>query len=96
MSERICLRYRRLPEGEFLQGRHLACHGVRLEFDPESSDPGLVAGDLVELECGSTLYLGQIEERHGAGCVVAVEHSLDLAKLPAVQSAWNDTGIGQR
>ncbi len=96
MSERICLRYRKLPDGESLNGHQLACHGARLAFHSESpSDGGLATGDLVEVECGSTLYLGQVEERRGQTCLVSIEHIVDLARLPAIERSWNQTGKAQ-
>ena len=59
-----------------------------LEFDPMGPDGSLCAGDLLEIECGSSLYLGQLERRRGPAAVVLVEHSIDLSKLPALEKAW--------
>jgi hypothetical protein len=93
MSERICLRYRRLPDGEFLSGYQIGWDGATFTFNPASLSPGLAPGDLLEIECGQTVYLGQLEAWHDSAGVVAVEHRIDLTRLTTLEKTWNKAGM---
>ena len=88
MPDQISLRARRLPDGEFRQGHQTGWDGPFLEFDPGGSGSEFAVGDLLEIECGPMLYLGQLQRRRGSTAIVFVEHSVDLAQLPAIEEIW--------
>jgi hypothetical protein len=88
MSERIPLRFRRLPDGAFLEGFQGGWNGAVLEFDPARPEGSVAAGDLLEIECGPVLYLGQVKQWRGLTAVVVVEHSINLSELPEFEKTW--------
>jgi hypothetical protein len=48
----------------------------------------LSAGDPLEVESASALYLGQLEEWSESKAVVLVEHSIDRSRLQAFERDW--------
>ncbi len=47
------------------------------------------AGDLVEVNCPKTMYLGEVRSRQGETMVVGVEHALDRDTLALIQQVWH-------
>lgn len=54
--------------------------------------PGPVAvnpGDLVEITCPATLYLGVVRMRSELKASVVIEHALDRETLATIQQVWH-------
>lgn len=80
-----------LPDGN-IQGALLhGLNGNLLQIDARPDSPALnfEVGDLVEVNCPDTLYLGEVRVLHGATLVVGVEHALDRAALGLIQQVWH-------
>ena len=86
MSERLAIKLRHLPEGPFQDAFEVGLRGRLLDVDLAGLD--LPLGALLEIECGSMLYFGQLREKTGSAAAVLIEHSLDRAKLKPIQEAW--------
>ena len=82
---------RLLPDGDahaaLLSGLH--GHSLRIDLWPIPAEGSLNAGDLVEVTCPKTLYLGEVRSRHGETMVVGIEHSLDRETLALIQQVWH-------
>ena len=87
------IRLRRLPDGEFQDGREAGWNERLLEIDVPGE--GFFPGALLEIECGPMLYLGELQQRRGSIHRVAVEHALDRARLASIlQESKNPAGDG--
>jgi hypothetical protein len=82
---------RLLPDGDahaaLLNG--LNGHLLRIDLSPNPGEAGLNAGNLVEVTCPKTLYLGEVRSRQGETIIVGVEHSLDRETLALIQQVWH-------
>jgi hypothetical protein len=82
---------RRLPDGEwhaaFLDG--LDGQLMRIDLAPAPAAVSLRTGDLVEVTCENTLYLGEIRSLQNATMVIGVEHALDRQTLALIQQVWH-------
>jgi len=86
MSERLGIKLRSLPDGQFQDAFEVGFKGRYLELDLAGRD--LPLGSLLEIERGSMLYLGELQRNTGKTAVVLVEHSLDRTKLKPIQEIW--------
>jgi len=86
MSEPVGVKLRCLPDGQFQDVFEIALKGRLLELDLAGLD--VPVGSLLEMECGSMLYLGQLQQKTGSVAVVLIEHSLDRTKLKPIQEIW--------
>ena len=82
---------RRLPDGDChiasvksLNDQLLCLHLLRV---PAAAD--LNAGDLIEVNCPKTMYLGEIRSRQGETVTIGVEHALDHETLALIQQVWH-------
>jgi hypothetical protein len=80
---------RRLPDGgphpaflDSLSGQLLRILQVPVGVDVN-------AGDLVEVTCPKTMYLGEVRSRQGDAMIVGVEHALDRETLALIQQVWH-------
>jgi len=80
------LKLRHLPDGDFQEGSKPFWSGRFLKIDVE--DQGFSVGTLLEIECGSMMYLGEVQQRTESTHVILVEHSLDRSKLDFVEESW--------
>jgi len=86
MSERLGVRLRLLPDGPVQDAVEIDLRSRYLELDSTSCD--FAIGSLLEIERGSTLYLGELQQKTERTAVVRIEHSLDRTKLQAIQDIW--------
>ena len=89
MPDRIAVTLRSLPDGDRRNGYQSGWKGCFLELDLEQESQELCPGALLEIECGSMLYWGELQERKGSVAVVLVEHRVDRASLAAIQETWS-------
>ncbi|MBZ5724549.1 MAG: hypothetical protein LAP87_06085 [Acidobacteriia bacterium] len=82
------VRVRSLPDGEFVEGREVSRRGSVLELEIANPGRELSQGALLEIESGSMLYLGELQQWSGSKVIVLVEHSLDRSKLSSIQESW--------
>ena len=80
------VRFRVLPNGEYLEARELGWKGRVLKIVLPGQD--VAFGAPLEVESESLLYLGELFERDGPVGSVLVEHSLDRAKLATDRDHW--------
>jgi hypothetical protein len=88
MPERVGVRVRRLPDGEFRDAIQTSSGGRLFELDVTGET--LSVGSLLEIEDGSTLYWGELLQLLGSTAVVRIEHSLDRSKLQPIREAWGE------
>lgn len=82
---------RRLPDGDshaaFLDNLNNQLLRISLLNVPATVDVN--AGDLVEVNCAKTMYLGEVRSRHGETVTIGVEHALDHETLALIQQVWH-------
>ncbi len=80
-----------LPDGDPCSALIGAFNGqlLRIDLSPIPAAVRLNAGDLVEVTCPKTLYLGEVRSRQGETLIVGVEHSLDRETLALIQQVWH-------
>jgi hypothetical protein len=88
MPERLGVRVRRLPDGEFRNAFQTSSGGRFLELDVTGEELSL--GSLLEIELGTTLFWGELLQLVGSTAVVRIEHSLDTSKLPPIREIWGE------
>jgi hypothetical protein len=88
MPDRNTVKVRYLPDGGFLEGQEAGWENTLLRVDLPGPKDGFNRGVLAEIECGSMLYLGEVQQCSESGVTARVEHSLDLHKLASIQSTW--------
>jgi len=82
---------RRLPDGDV----HAAVMGglngqlLRIDLAPVPAGVSLNAGDLVEVGCAKTLYLGEVRSLRNETMIIGVEHALDRETLALIQQVWH-------
>ncbi len=86
MLDQVGVRFRRLPEGEFHQACPISTHGHFWQLDVTGE--ALPLGSLLEIEQGSTLYWGAVQEVDGSKATVSIEHSLDTSRLQPLGEIW--------
>jgi hypothetical protein len=82
---------RRLPDGEWHAAILDGLDGQLLRIGLASTPAAvsLRTGDLVEVTCENTLYLGEIRSLQNATMVIGVEHALDRQTLALIQQVWH-------
>ena len=82
---------RQLPDGEAYPALigGLNEQLLRIDLSPFPAKISLNAGDLVEVTCPKTLYLGEVRSRQGETMIIGVEHSLDRETLALIQQVWH-------
>jgi hypothetical protein len=88
MPERNTVKVRYLPDGGILEGREAGWENTSLRVDLPGPKDGFSRGVLVEIESGSMLYLGEVQQCSESGVTARVEHSLDRHKLASIQNTW--------
>jgi hypothetical protein len=88
MLEEVEVRLRRLPEGQFHPVLRVSTQGHFWQLD--LGEEALPLGSLLEIEQGSTLYWGAIQEIDGSKATVSIEHSLDTARLQPLSEIWGE------
>lgn len=88
MPERVGVRLRRLPDGDFREARRITSQGRFWELDLAGETFPL--GSLLEIEQDSTLYWGAVQELDGSTATVWIEHSLDRSRLQPVREVWGE------
>jgi hypothetical protein len=88
MPERVGVRVRRLPDGEFCNAFQTSS-GDRF-FELDVTGDGLPLGSLLEIESGSALYWGEVRQQAGSLALVWIEHSLDKSKLQPIRESWGE------
>jgi hypothetical protein len=85
------VRVRLLPDGDahFALFRNLTGQTLRVDLPSIPAGVRLDAGDLVEVTCTKTLYLGEVRSREGATMIIGVEHALDRETLALIQQVWH-------
>ena len=61
---------------------------LRIDLLPIPVETNFKTGDLVEVTCPKTLYLGEVCGRQDETIIVAAEHSLDRERLALIQETW--------
>jgi hypothetical protein len=82
---------RLLPDGDTYPAHigDLSGYLLRISLSPVPAEISLNAGDLVEVTCPKTLYLGEVRSRQGETMIVGIEHSLDRETLALIQQVWH-------
>jgi hypothetical protein len=83
---------RRLPDGDDRSGllRSLAGWSLCVDLPPAASGTSSFhAGDLVEVACTKTLYLGQVRMLQGDSMTVGIEHALDRDTVALIRQIWH-------
>lgn len=82
---------RLLPDGDAHSARigSLNGHLLQIDLSPVPARISLKTGDLVEVTCPTTLYLGEVHSRQGESMIVGIEHSLDRETLAVIQQVWH-------
>lgn len=79
-----------LPGGElipaFLNGINRETLRVTLAPSTSRLSPG--PGDLLEVNCPGSLYLGEVSSSDGEALTVLIEHAIDRATLRSIQQVW--------
>lgn len=88
MPERVAMKLRHLPEGEFQEACRVSSQGRYWELDVPRETPQL--GSLLEIEHGSTVYWGVVEELDGSKATVLIEHSLETSRLKPIREVWGE------
>jgi hypothetical protein len=88
MPDRNTVNLRCLPDGGFVEGREADWENAVLRVDLPGPKDGFSQGVPVEIECGSMLYLGEVQQCSESGVTARVEHRLDRHKLASIQNTW--------
>jgi len=88
MPDRKAVKVRYLPDGGFVDGWEAGWENSLLRVDLPGPKDGFSRGVLVEIECGSMLYLGEIQQCSDSGLTARVEHSLDRDRTASMQNTW--------
>lgn len=86
MAEKLAVRVRALPDGDFLHASETGWKGRLLELDLPAGQ--FSVGALLEIEHGAMIYLGELQQLAGSAAVVAIEHSVNRNTLKPVQEIW--------
>ncbi len=80
---------RRLPDGGAHPALFDSLNGQILRILQVPVGADMHAGDLVEVNCAKTMYLGEVRNRQGETMIVGVEHALDRETLALIQQVWH-------
>ncbi len=85
---------RLLPDGDAHPAvlRDLNRQLLRIDVSPAPEAVWNV-GDLVEVTCPKTLYLGEVRSRQGETMIVGIEHALDRETLALIQRVWHSPAM---
>ena len=85
------LTVRLLPDGDPCPAHFGGLNGRSLQIDlsPIPAEMSLKTGDLVEVTCPKTLYLGEVQSWQGERMIVGIEHSLDRETLALIRQVWH-------
>ncbi|HZL56644.1 MAG TPA: hypothetical protein VFC21_06175 [Bryobacteraceae bacterium] len=50
-------------------------------------------GDLVEVNCPTTLFLGEVAARQGVSVTISVEHAVDRQALELIRQTWHGPSV---
>lgn len=80
-----------LPSGDAQEAHLREWNGrlLSLDFSHGAKPTSVRPGDLVEVTCAKTLYLGEVRSRQGETMIVGVEHSLDRETLAVIRQVWH-------
>jgi hypothetical protein len=81
---------RRLPDGDYRSAVLSDLKGSLLSVNLLSAAPGpdFCAGDLVEVDCPKTVYLGEVRLQRGGSMTIGIEHALDRETLTLIHQVW--------
>ena len=88
MPEKVGVRVRRLPDGEFHEALETSLGGRLIEISV--TDEAFPLGSLLEFKRGSMLYWGDLVQLAGSTARIWIEHSLDRSKLQPVRDMWGE------
>lgn len=89
-SEHNEVNVRQLSDGRTQPGVCESLEGNQLHIRLRATSPdGFMAGELVEVDDTSTLFLGIIISKEGSHLLISVEHSLDREALAAIHEVWH-------
>ena len=88
MPERVGVKVRRLPDGSFQGAQPISIQGRLWQLG--IADESLQLSSLVEIEQGSTLYWGAVQQVEGSTATVWIEHCLDRARLQSIRELWGE------
>ena len=88
MPEGIDVKVRCLPDGDFRDARLVSSNGRFVELN--LSGENLPLGSLLEIEQGSSLYWGELQQQVGPTAIVSIEHSLDRSRLQPIREIWGE------
>jgi hypothetical protein len=86
MPEQTAVRVRVLPNGVSEDASAIGWQGRLLELN--LSGKSFPLGTLFEIEHGTMVYLGELQQQNGSVLIVAVEHCVDRERLKPIQEAW--------
>jgi hypothetical protein len=88
MPDRVGVKVRCLPDGDFHDALQVSSEGRFLEL--ELTGESLPLGSLLEIEQGSMLYWGELQQVEGTTATVFVEHLLDSSGLQPIREIWGE------
>ena len=89
MFARTGVKIRSLPDGDFREALAAGMEGCLLKLELPGQKRDWPPRTLVEIESETMLYLGEVQSWSGPEtAVVLVEHTLDRARLAAIQETW--------
>jgi hypothetical protein len=88
MPERTEMTLRQLPGGDVYRVAEVARRGRQIEIELLEDAPSLKGGALVEISAQENFLLGEVLARQGQRLEIALEHSVDRAKVAAIQALW--------
>ncbi len=89
MSEQKCVKVRPLSHPEFREGFEGCWTGKMLDIDfADAAAPEWDLGSLVEVESGTRIYLGVLQESGESGISILVEHMLDRGEIQWIPDVW--------
>jgi len=88
MSELSPVTVRLLPSGEIRPGVELGRYGRVIELELPGEGATFPCGVLIEITTPDRVYLGEVLARKHPRMTVLVEHSVDRARVEALQESW--------
>lgn len=88
MSVGAALRVRRLPDGPVEDATEGTWNKNLLTILLAAQTGEICKGNLVQIESGSLLVLGEVQQVTGPEALVRVEHTIDRSKLATTQEIW--------
>lgn len=66
---------------------------MRVEMGNNRDGLNLKTGDLVEVNCPTTLFLGEVAARQGVSVTISVEHAVDRQALELIRQTWHGPSV---